>query len=742
MPGSVAAHVAAFDRRLGLLAGPLGPVTVGSGEQPNGSPLQVELFVDGVWVDITSYVMTRDGSGKVSISRGRPDENSRVNAGQCSFQLNNRDGRFSPRNPVSPYYGFLGRNQPIRVSVQSGDDKSYRFWGEVPSWPQNWDTTGTDIWVDVEAAGILRRLGQGSAPLQSVMYRALTSASVTTLPVAYWPFEDKSGSATLASGVGGPAMTIAGSPTLSSSSVFVASDSLPVMTTGSGMSGVVPSYAPTGAAQVRFLCKIPAAGTTNNEIICRFATSGTAKLWDLVYNTGGNLALNVYGDLGAVLLSTGPIAFGVDGQALRMSVELTQNGADISYRIATLAPGASSVTSSSGTVSGRTFGSVLTVTMSADGLMADTVFGHVSVQSAVTSLSDLGSQLAAFVGETAEARISRLCTEQGIAVTTASGDGGSVAMGPQRILKFLDLIYECVDADMGTLYERVDALGLGYRSRTLAYNQSVTAALSYPANNLSEVPVPVDDDQYTRNDITVSRVNGSFSHQFLPTGALSVLAPPSGVGPYDTSISVNVQSDATLPDQANWRLHVGTVDEPRYPRISVNLAHSSFVTNPGLRIQVLALAPGLRLTVSGMPVQVPPGDVSQLVAGITETIDHFQHRLTFTCVPESPYEVAVLDDPVLGRADTDGSQLQLDATASDTTLTVVTTSGPAWITTASNPGDFPFDARIAGEVVRVTGIVAVTGAQQFAVTRSINGVSKALPAGSDVRLAQPMILAL
>jgi len=230
----VAARVAGWQRRLGGQAGPLGAVSAGSGDSPNGAVLQVELFVGGVWTDITSYVMTRDGSGHVSISRGQPDEGSNTDPGRCSFQLNNRDGRFSPRNPLSPYFGQLGRNQPIRVSVPSGLDKSYRFWGEVSSWPQRWDITGTDVWVDLESAGILRRLGQGSAPAGSSLYLGLTSGDIGNPVIAYWPCEDKSGSTSVASAVSGVApMVVAGTPTFESFSGFVCSDPLPVMADGS-----------------------------------------------------------------------------------------------------------------------------------------------------------------------------------------------------------------------------------------------------------------------------------------------------------------------------------------------------------------------------------------------------------------------------------------------------------------------------------------------------------------------------
>ena len=91
-------------------------------------PIKARLDLDGdgdYETDITSYVMPRDNSGRISIERGRSREGQEVDPGRCTFQLNNRDGRFSPKNPTGPYYGQLGRNTGIQISVEEGE--SYLF---------------------------------------------------------------------------------------------------------------------------------------------------------------------------------------------------------------------------------------------------------------------------------------------------------------------------------------------------------------------------------------------------------------------------------------------------------------------------------------------------------------------------------------------------------------------------------------------------------------------------------------
>ncbi|WP_405531492.1 hypothetical protein OG592_26960 [Streptomyces avidinii] len=79
--------------------------------------IQVDLMIDDAWTEITSDVYFRD---EIHIKRGRANEGGQVDAGSCELTLNNRSGKYSPRNPTGTYYGKIGRNTPIRVSVNTG----------------------------------------------------------------------------------------------------------------------------------------------------------------------------------------------------------------------------------------------------------------------------------------------------------------------------------------------------------------------------------------------------------------------------------------------------------------------------------------------------------------------------------------------------------------------------------------------------------------------------------------------
>jgi hypothetical protein len=705
-----------------------------SGEASNGDPITVEMLLAGVWTDITSYVMVRDGSQKVSIPlRGQSGESSSPDRSTCQFQLNNRDGRWTPRNPVGPYYGLIGRNTQVRFSVPNGyGGKSYRFWGEMSEWPQSWDSTGTDIWVDAEASGPMRRYAQGHAPTRSVMYDALTDGSIGSI-LEYWPCEDIADSTSVVSALTGhSAMVISGSPVFAAADQFPASDPLPTMASAQFTGGVLKYTDPT-ATQVRFLLFIPADGATDGKVICRIAqddSAFTTAYWELRYTTAsdtaplGSLSLyNMDGDgaeLGAILSHTSDIR----GKLVRVSIELQESGANLSQALRILAVGDAEAVSVTNTQASTALTRVISVTMCPDtllggvgrGLTNGTV-GHVTLQNAITAMTDLGDRLDPR-GEAAGRRIQRICAEHAIPFDWIGDLDNTAAMGPQAKLKPLELMQECAAADLGILYENLTAFGMGYRTRESLYNQDPTLTLVYSAGQLSEVPVPTDDDQLSKNTVAVTRTNGNTFTAELTTGPMSSADPPAGIGTYGDPVTINVASDDDLPDQAWWRLHLGTVDEARYPQISVNLAHPQFQTNPALRTAVLALRPGDRLAITGPLPQQEPGDVSVLVLGFSETIDQFQHTLKLNCAPASPWRVSVLDDRVLGRLDTAGSQLAADITSTATALSVTTTSGPVWTTTHT---ETPFDLRMGGETVTTVALGTVINTNPLLLTGDLTG---------------------
>ena len=703
---------------------------------------KVELFYDSAWQDITTYVMVRDASGLVDGSRGRPNEASQTEPSIYTLIVNNRDGRFSPRNPLSPLYGKIGRNTPIRVSV--GTD--VRFVGEVLAWPQRWDTTGADVWVPIEAAGILRRLGQGDEPLHSAMYREITSrASIGGLPftpvglVAYWPCEDGPESTSIASAIGGPPMVIEGTPDLAAYTPIAASGLIPIMGTAA-FNGTVPRSIPTGELLIRFHAAFPSGGSSNGQIF-GIRTTGTAQLWVINYvsGSGGQCILRVYDFENTELHNSGNISAALDGVESNFSLQLFQDGSDVDYQFRVRRVAAdgtvSEQTLTTGTVTNRSIGRAVRCSAAYGQNQTETAIGHIAIADDVGLFFGLNRAITGHRGETAGNRISRLCSEEGVTFTSAGDLDDTAAMGPQRIDTFLSLLREAADADLGILYEPRASLGLAYRTRVDLLNQTPVLELDYTDGVFSSIPEPVDDDQQTRNDVTVKRPEGSEARAVDEDGPLSVQAPPDGIGQYATSIEVNVVGDEFLQNQAAWRVALGTVDEARYPRLPIHIHNPIVAGDATLKANIIAVDGGDRITIDNMPTWVSHNLVDLIVLAVRERFNGFLWFVEFVCAPYVPYLVGEYESAEGGdyRYDTAGSSLTSNFVAgTDTSMSVDVDVLPLWTTDGD---EVPFDIEVGGVRLTVTAISGASSPQTFTITQTpVNGVEKTIPAGTSVLL--------
>lgn len=698
----------------------------GAGPDATPLPLGVELYYGAAWHDITADVILMD---PIEITRGRPDEGSSVEPSAMSLTLNNAGGKYSPRNPNSPLFGLISRNTPIRTWIEHGQlvlgsNRHYRFTGEVPEWPQRWTDRG-EAYTQIRAAGIQRRLGQG-APLTRSAFK--TSARKLTTATAYWPMEDAEGSTSIAPEIGTARGQTFGAVALSSYDGFVCSDPLPVF--GTGRVGLTMPYtAPTGQWLVRFLGYIPAAGTVNGSSLCRIIDSSFGSV-DLVYSTGGVLTLYIYDTFGTLISTLGPGAFAVNGKHLQYQIQAKQNGANIDFTVATLEVGQPSGGSLGVTATSRTLGRPMSVTFnSTSANLADVSMGHCVVEDQVTTLFALAASLDAYAGDRGPDRIYRLCSEASIPIAFGYYAESSL-MGPQARGGLVELLGDAAEVDGGILYEPKDYLGLYFRPIESLYSQSAKATLDFAGGGLVKPFDPTDDDQRTRNQITVSRSGGDSVTLSDPSGPLG----SSRIGLYDDSVTLPLYTDAQAVQQAGWRLNLGTVDESRYPVIGVDLAHPTLLADPTLTRNLLTLDIGDRLDVTNLPAWLPPFPVRQLVMGVRETIKPFSYRLEWNCVPASPYEVGFYDTTG-DRYSSGVSTLASTVNSTATTLSVASTGGVLWTTAG---GDMPFQVVMNGELITVTGVSGASSPQTFTVTRSVNGVAKSHTAGSVIDLADPV----
>ncbi|WP_410676646.1 hypothetical protein [Amycolatopsis sp. cmx-4-68] len=610
-----------------------------------------------------------------------------------------------------------------------------RFAGEVSKWPPRWDASGNNVWTTITASGIRRRLGQGQTPLKSTYLRG--NQTITPGHVAYYPVEELSGATQIASGIGGTPMLISGpgSPQFAADSSFPGSAAIgkPNQSRWSGptLSGV----AATGQIQLMFLLSVPASGETDQATFSQLTMTGTAGFCDLFYQSAsGGVKLNFY-DQGRNLIHTSAtFATGVlPGQPLLASVQLTQSGADVAYEFAWWVVGQPGAFVQGGTLTGRTIGAPIRVLISPYTQVASSAIGHVAMRNNITSVFTLGNQFVAYAGEASGARVGRLCAENGIPVQdTRNLQIGSAACGVQARATATDLIDEAVAADMGSLYESRSVLGLWRRGRSSLYNQPAVLALDYPtAGHVAPPFAPVEDDQFTRNDVTVTRKNGSSYEVIQTSGPLAVTAPSdgAGVGRYDDAVTLNLATDTQTPDAAAWLVHLGTVDETRYPQLTVDLAALARV-DQARALAALAVNLDDRITVSNPKLEVSPDMLSLLARGYTEKIGQLTHKITFNCAPETPYQ-AVQFDAAGSKWDSSDSQLYAAAGAADTVLIVGSPSGERWTTSA---GAMPIPLKVGGELVTATSI-APQGMSFVAAGAASEGSNAprtpALPAGAQ-----------
>jgi len=465
----VYAAAATFSARLGVdMAFPATPL-----------PVHVEIYVDGQWVDITSDVYTRED---IVISRGRRDEGTDTDPGSCSFVLNNRDGKYSPRNPRSPYYRKIGRNTPLRISVEWEGRRIPRFFGEISAWPPRWDLSGRDVYVPVEASGVLRRLGAGAEPLRDALYRYLMAQS----PRAYWPLTDgpETWWAPCVSGRGGRFIPI----------VYVGDSARrPQYQEQELAEWLAPVAKVTDAERGVWRGQIYDQGSTSWTVdLIRVGTGGFDSLeietggagtnadpyisWHLGFDHASQELFVTYYTLGATASSvvsiiggfSDPESFTETPHMYRLAVSQSGNNVIVRvYRDGQL------LRSVQDNVPLRPITAVAyNWWVPNDQIATHAGLGHIAVWNG--NGPDLGELMSAFRGHAGEAagrRIERVCAEAGIPFRGIGDLDDTQPVGPQEPTVPLELIQQAAAVDGGVLYEDRESAQLVYRTLRSRYNR-------------------------------------------------------------------------------------------------------------------------------------------------------------------------------------------------------------------------------------------------------------------------------
>jgi hypothetical protein len=588
----------------------------------------------------------------------------------------------------------------------------------VPEWPVRWDQSGNDVTAPITGAGILRRLSQGQSALRSPMYRQIVYPTRT----GHWPLEDGSDATRLTNTVAaGTPGTLSGASPGNSEAAPGASSAVQTPS-GALLTGVFTAASTTAGWQIAWSCKLAAAAPGSNTEMIRWSTSN-GHTWSFQVSTT-NFTLVITDNTGATVDTMSSSTGSADPTDwLSYRVKATVSGGTVTVEPAWF--GTDGVTplgftdTYAGTLGRLTGWRIATTTATTDALWSH-VFG------VTTGADDLQSYDArrafdGYAGETAGARLVRLCGEEGVPLTTIGDTAETALMGAQTSAVLLDLLRECEAADQGVLHER--GAGLGYLTREARYNGDPVMELDFTSGHVAAPPEPTDDDQRLRNRVVLRRTGGS---EVTVEDEASIAVD----GVYADELDVNLEDDGDLEQHAYWRLHLGTLDGLRWPRIELDLARNPDLIDEWCKVRV-----GSRITIANPPDQVGTDDLDLIVEGWTETLAEYEWTVVMACSPADPWDVAVYDDAD-ARYDSRSTVLKTAVNSSATALTF-RTSDPleTWSTTET-----PYDVVISGERITVTAMGAaslVSGAydQAATVTRSINGIIKALPASAEIHVA-------
>ncbi|WP_329426821.1 carbohydrate binding domain-containing protein [Streptosporangium sp. NBC_01495] len=260
--------------------------------------VEVDFAGTGTWADITPWVRVAD---RITITRGRGDEQSEVKPATMSLVLDNRDRRFTPLNASSPYYPNVRKGVPIRCSV--GAPGFLIANSSFETGTAGWSASGTVL------PSVLQQLawspgvaGGGTASLRIGWGTGGTSPSVHTSFGNLGPGRAYTASAYVYVSAGSPAvrLEILGLAAGSYSTVTGAWQRITCTFTATSRThtlSVAPAVSPTSGqiayvdcVQVDMGGAAAAYGTTTSLVYPRF--HGQVNEWPVSFDGGGRLVLS------------------------------------------------------------------------------------------------------------------------------------------------------------------------------------------------------------------------------------------------------------------------------------------------------------------------------------------------------------------------------------------------------------------------------------------------------------------
>jgi len=752
------------------------------------------------WIDISTFVETES---PITITHGRGDGLSDVSATTCTLNVDLTDGRFFSANKAGIWYGLVGKGNWLKVDIfPPSGIVSTRFVGFLTSLPDQ--VEGDYQYGTLAASDRFEGLGRAPAIISMMQSEVLTDPNVAGNVKGYWNLHEDQGSLTFGdtSGQGARYLQAVGLSTQAGIGMAASNVDAPGF---DGLRAVTfsPVSATQGTYLTAPITSPTGTWTSGTSYT---GLTGVLSFWYQSTNTGLQTIANVIdptsqfaififqdpnGNLYAAYshISTGYIPdietpFGgiADGKwhhvALSFAATNQLGGACITtpFLDGQEGTGASrtGITGANGNFSqliiggGYSFYAPGTFQLGAGNICdVSWYWADANIYSDQAGVPNFPSHYAAgvtgFAGESTDTRIGRLARYAGIPINTkpannflftgttpqyASGLGpwtnlstGAHVVGTQSVAgrKPLDPMLEAAHTEGMPLYENRS----GYlEMQPSTARQNTSPAWSIDAHDLDPATKAADDFAYTTNQVTVTPNGGAAQTVVGAAGSPGRLSQAK----YD--ICDGSQNTASVNAVEAQSLGLGIIQlradpGPRFAPLAVEAATTALLPSYGSAWYdaVLATEISTPIRVTNAPVVVGGGNCDVLVEGWTETITSGNHLFQFNVSPvQGPtYQ---LDDAVLGHIDTDGSTLAggtLNTTALSFQVATTNAGSPLWTTAGA---DFPFDIRIDGEQITISGISGAASPQTFtASARSVNGVVASHNVGAAVSLWQPLTLA-
>lgn len=658
-------------------------------------------------------------------------------------------------------------NTNIVVSYDNFEIRVPIFAGEISEWPQERDVTGGDRVVSVVAQGIRRRFAQGSSLARSALYNFTLNVNGNNQkdPFAYWPLEGGEATSLDTVDVMGTTSRLSFNQPNTGSSVGKISWGAdtsrpgsyrsPTITGGGSLNATLEPATEESAWAVQWQQRLNfREGTTST-----FQTVSLPGGGEITVTTGqaaGSTTFNVglqYPGFSAIVLTYdfASEAEVDDWHTFAVSAEQVGSDTDI-FLYVDGEPSAPGYTRAGLTLAGLTYVGFASLPDST-GNMA---IGHVTVYSGNLTAWDFLNVVdaaAGWPGEAAIGRVHRLADEYAFEYfwlsegNYFSGSDGK-PMGGQRVVTLTSLLDDCERIDGGLLYEQRSSVGLMFRDLTSMLSRSPWLTLNMgTSKHLSPPLKATTDDRGVVNSATAQRADGGEFTVTRTDGPLAAVpAVDGGIGEYPRTLPFNAELETDLPDLASWAVANGTVDQERYPGVTVDLHRQSIQDTAGLVSKLRDLDVGDLIRLDGLESNYIYDDPDEVVLGITGYLDRFQHTLTLNTIPGEIYRTLVIGSTAgvsseFSRLDSSRTTIDEDLDDTETGVTVEIEVGSAfWIDSTNYVSHFPFDVVVGGEQMTVTACTVPAGQNQtFTVTRNVNGLpgGKTHLAGAPISLYRP-----